>query len=428
MRMSLWRKPVLGLALAAGLFAVSAAPVPAAAGGGHSSPHWVGAWSASPVVGSEIPWMPTCPGGTGLTDQTVRNVLFVSAGGSRVRVRLTNTFGTTPLRIGSASVAIQAANAEAVPGSVRRLTFHGRISATLRAGEERFSDPVDLTVRPLSTLLVSVYAPGPTGPVTGHPFTAQGNFIASGDHTRQAAGTGWTDLPCWLLADGVDVLSSQARGTIVAIGDSITDTSATTGNANHRWPDYLARRIAATPGAPRLSVVNAGLGGNRLLARRDDGAYWGVPILERLDRDAFDQTGVRAVIMLIGINDIGFDATSEQLIAGYREVARRTHARGLKLYGATLTPFKGSFLWTEQRQQTADELNAWIRTTRSLDGFVDFNQATADAGDPLALNPAYDSGDHLHPGDGGTLAMANSVDLSILGHPALTKQGVNLAG
>ncbi|GAB3411251.1 SGNH/GDSL hydrolase family protein [Flindersiella endophytica] len=426
MRKSLWRKPVLGLALAAGLFAVTSAPVPASAGGTH--PRWVGAWSASPVVGSEIPWMPTCPGGTGLTDQTVRNVLFVSAGGSRVRVRLTNTFGTTPLRIGSAGVAIQAENAEAVPGSVRRLTFHGRTSTTLRPGEERFSDPVRLDVQPLSTLLVSVYAPGPTGPVTGHPFTAQGNFIATGDRTRQSTGSGYTDLPCWLLADGVDVLSTQARGTVVALGDSITDTSATTGNANHRWPDYLARRLNEQPHGPKLSVVNAGLGGNRLLARREDGAYWGVPVLKRLDRDVFDQTGATAVIMLIGINDIGFDATSEQLIAGYREVARRTHAHGLKIYGATLTPFKGSFLWTEQRQQTADELNEWIRTTHSLDGVVDFNKATADTGDPLALNPAYDSGDHLHPGDGGTKAMADSVDLSILGHSALTKQGVNLAG
>jgi lysophospholipase L1-like esterase len=425
MRKSFWRKPVLGLALAAGLLAVSATnTAPAAAGG----PQWVGAWAASPVEGSEIPWIPTCPGGTGLTDQTVRNVLFVSAGGDRVRVRLTNTFGTTPLRIGGASVAIQAANAEAVPGSLRRLTFHGRTGTTLSPGEERFSDPVRLEVRPLSTLLVSVYAPGPTGPVTGHPFTAQGNFIATGDRTRQGTGTGYTDLPYWLLIDGVDVRSTSAHGTIVALGDSITDTSATTGNANHRWPDYLARRLDALPGDPKLSVVNAGLGGNRLLARREDGAYWGVPVLERLDRDVFDQTGVRAVIMLIGINDIGFDATSEQLIAGYREAARRTHGRGLKIYGATLTPFKGSFLWTEERQQTADELNAWIRTTRSLDGFVDFNRATAAADDPLVLDPAYDSGDHLHPGDGGTKAMADSVDLSILGRSALTKQGVDLAG
>jgi lysophospholipase L1-like esterase len=378
-------------------------------------PRWVAAWAASPVVGSVIPWS-DCPAGTGLQDQTVRNVVFLSTGGSQVRVRLTNAFGTTPLRVGHASVAVQSAGPDAVAGTVRELRFHGRRGVTVPAGKELFSDPVRLPVAALSTLLVSAHVPGPTGPVTNHPFTAQGNYLADGDQSTATGGTSYADTPCWMLADGVDVVPPRpVLGSVVALGDSITDTSATTGNANHRWPDFLARRLNALPG-PTLSVVNAGLGGNRVLAPREGEPFFGVPALERLDRDVFTQTAVRTVIVLEGVNDIGFDATAKQLIAGLREIADRTRAEGLRVIGGTITPFGGSFIETEERTRTWATVNTWIRESGTFDAVVDFAAATAAPGDPETLNPSYDSGDHLHPNDAGTEAMANAVDLSAL-HP-----------
>ena len=283
------------------------------------------------------------------------------------------------------------------------------------AGGQVLSDPVDLTVAPLSTLLVSVYVAGPTGPVTNHPFTAQGNFIAAGDRTMSGSTTDFSaDNPCWMFVDGVDVRSrGPVLGSVVALGDSITDTSATSGNANHRWPDYLAARLVARRG-PTLSVVNAGLGGNRVLAPRDGEPYWGVPALARLDRDVFAQTGVRSVILFEGVNDIGYDASAAELIAGYQQIIAQTHAQGLRIFGGTVTQFKGSFIWTEQRAATWRALNTWIRTSGAFDGVFDFAAALADPADPDALKPAFDSGDHLHPNDAGCAAIAGAVNLDRL--------------
>jgi lysophospholipase L1-like esterase len=372
---------------------------------------WVAAWAASPVVGSEIPFSPDCPAGRGLHDQTVRNVVFLSTGGSAVRIRLTNTFGTTPMHIGHASVAVQAAGADAVPGTVRELTFRSHREISVPAGREVFSDPAPLRVAALSTLLVSVYVPDATGPVTNHPFTAQGNFLGAGDQALARTGASYGFTPCWMLADGVDVRpAGRVTGSVVALGDSITDTANTTGNANHRWPDFLARRLDAKPGRT-LSVVNAGLGGNRVLLPRDGEPYFGVPALDRLDRDVLDQTAVRAVIVLEGVNDIGFSAGADALIAGLTELARRTHAAGLPILGATIMPFKASFVWTPEREQTWTTVNTWIRTGGAFDGVIDFAAATAAPDDPATLNPAYDSGDGLHPNDAGTRAMADAIDL-----------------
>jgi len=406
---------VAGAAVVASSLSVAAGYAPAdATATRRADERWVAAWAASPVVGTEIPGS-SCPAGAGLRDHTVRNVVFVSVGGSRLRVRLTNAFGTQPLRIGHASVAVQQADATPAPDSLRELTFGGATGTVIPAGEELFSDPVALAVAPLSTLLISVHVPEPTGPVTNHPFTAQGNFLAGGDKTLAGDGAAFAPTPCWMLADGVDVDAQDGllRGSVVALGDSITDTANTTGNANRRWPDFLARRLNITDG-PTMSVVNAGLGGNRLLEPRAGEPYYGVPALLRLDRDVLAQSGARTVILLEGINDIGFDATADALIAGYREIAGRVHAAGLKIIGGTITPFGGSAIWSPSRQATWDAVNTWIRTGGAFDGVIDFAAATAVAGDPLTLDPRYDSGDHLHPNDAGTEAMANAVDVSAL--------------
>ncbi|XVS61164.1 SGNH/GDSL hydrolase family protein [Actinosynnema sp. CA-299493] len=395
------------LAVIAALVATAVLPSTATA---HGRP-WVAGWAASPVVGSEIPWS-DCPAGAGLQDQTVRNVVFLSAGGESVRVRLTNAFGTTPLRVGRATVAVQQAGDAVVPGTLRTLTFKGRRDVTVPAGRELFSDPVRLDVEALSTLLVSAYVPDATGPLTNHPFTAQGNYLASGDRTAAPSG-GFQDTPCWMVVNGVDVAPARrVAGTVVAFGDSITDTANTTGNANRRWPDFLARRLAAVQGRT-LSVVNAGLGGNRLIADRDE-PFWGVAGVTRVRRDVLSQTGVKAMILLEAVNDIGYSASAEDLITGHREVIGQARAKGVKVYGGTILPFKGSFIWTEEREATWRALNDWIRTSGEFDGVVDFAAATGVPGDPATLDPAYDSGDHLHPNDAGTEAMANAVDLAML--------------
>jgi lysophospholipase L1-like esterase len=374
---------------------------------------WVASWAASSVAGSAVPGS-GCPAG-GLTDSTVRNVVFLSVGGSSVRVRLTNAFGTRPMRIGRASVAVQASGASPVAGTVRALTFGGQRAVTIPVGGRLRSDPVALSPPALSTLLVSAYVPGPSGPISNHPFTAQGNFLAAGDQVEATTAGGFQDTPCWMLIDAVEVQPpSRVVGSVVALGDSITDTASTTGDANRRWPDFLARRMDALAAGPVLAVANAGLGGNRVLASRPGEPFYGVPAIARLDRDVLTTAGVREVILLEGINDIGLGATADQLIAGYRRIIARTQARGLRIFGGTMTPFKGSDIWSEQRQQTWDAVNLWIRSSGAFDGVVDFARATAAPGDPLTLNPAHDSGDHLHPNDAGTKALADAVDLPLL--------------
>ncbi|MFI2781476.1 SGNH/GDSL hydrolase family protein [Streptomyces sp. ALB3] len=392
--------------------ALSVTQLPPASAHGSGGP-WVAAWGASQVTGSDIPGN-SCPAGAGLENRTVRNVLFVSAGGDRVRVRLTNTFGTRPVSVEHVTVAVQRSGAAAVPGTLRTLTFDGRERTTVAAGEDLFSDPVPMRVRPLSSLLVSVHVAQPTGPVTNHPFTAQGNYLAAGDAAADASGSRYTDTPCWMLVSGVDVrASARTAGTVVTFGDSITDTASTTGNANQRYPDHLARRLQDRKGHT-LSVVNAGLGGNRLIAERDGEPYYGPSGVSRVERDALGQSGVRAVILQEGINDIGFDASAGDIIAGYRAFIDKVHARGVRVYGGTLLPFRGSFVWSQERQATWAVVNDWIRHSGAFDGVVDFASATASPDDPLTMDPAYDSGDGLHPNDAGTRAMADAVDLDAL--------------
>ncbi|SDP30823.1 Lysophospholipase L1 [Actinopolyspora xinjiangensis] len=391
------------------------APVAAARSAPESrSQKWVAAWAASPVRGSDLPGSDTCPAADGVDDATVRDVVFVSTGGSEVRVRLSNVFGTAPLRIGHATVAERSEGAAAVPGTVRELTFDGRSEVEIPAGRHRYSDPVGLDVEALSTLLISVHLPEATGPLTNHPFTAQTNYLAEGDTAADPSGEGYSTTPCWMVADAVDVRPDQrVRGAVVAFGDSITDTAATTGNANQRWPDHLARRLRAKEGET-LSVVNAGLGGNRLLAERPGQPYYGVAGLDRFARDALSQSGVRSVIVLEGINDIGYNATAEELIAGYERLIELAHEQGVTVLGGTITPFKGSSVWNEQRERTRQRVNEWIRNSGRFDAVVDFAAATADPADPLRLRPSYDGGDGLHPGDAGTAAMAAAVDLGAL--------------
>jgi lysophospholipase L1-like esterase len=377
------------------------------------------AWAAAPTLGADFV-LPAanfdCPvGGSGLRNRTVRNVFSPTVAGRAPRVRLTNEYGTTPLKIGAASLAVAGPGGALVRGTTRPLTFHGSRSVTIPAGGELLSDQVRLAVRPYTPLAVSIYLPEPTGATTMHIGSNRTNYLSgTGNFAFDRSGGAFTDtISCWLWVDGLEVVPrGNVVGAVVAFGDSITDGHGSTVDADRRWPDALARRLLRRPG-PTLSVLNKGISGNQLLRTGfPGGAIFGVSGLERLDDDVLDEEAVRAVIFLEGINDINFGgATAEQLIAGYRTVVARLHARGIPVVGGTMTPYEGSSVYTEQREAIRRQVNQAILAGGIFDATVDFAAAVADPADPSALDPRYDYGDHLHLNDAGYAAMAEAVDL-----------------
>jgi lysophospholipase L1-like esterase len=388
------------------------------AGPGAAARHWVTGWAASSTTAAKD--ATGCPAFSGLHDQTVRTVATVSAGGNEVRIDVTNRFGTAPLHVGRATVAVRGATADAVPGTMRRLTFGGHGEVTVPAGASLRSDPVHLAVPALQQLAVSVYLPDATGPVTQHPWGRQGAYLASGDRAGDPAATGYQVLSCSMFTDRVEVRATgRVTGTVVTLGDSITDGTTSVRGTIFSWPDELAQRLSGRAGRT-MSVANAGISGNEVLVDRVPVQY-GESALHRLDRDVFRVTGVRTMILLEGINDIGADsATAAELIAADRRIIAAAHARGIRVVGATLTPFVGSNAkfggdyGTAYGDAQRRALNDWIRTGGAFDAVVDFDRVVADPADPSRLLPGYDSGDHLHPGVAGYQAMGDAVDLSLL--------------
>jgi lysophospholipase L1-like esterase len=396
------------------------------AGRGHEfGGRWVTTWAASPQEA-----MPGTPSATGFGDQTVRNIIFTSAGGDTARVQLTNTFGTRPLAVGDVTVALAGTGASVVPGTVHQVTFGGSSSIKIPIGAQVLSDPVRMRVPALADLAVSVYLPHATGPATNHSDAQQVNWVAAGDHAAdQDAGAFTTQVQSWYFVDDVTVAADRAFGTLVTFGDSITDGLNSTVGANARWPNDLARRLDALHHAT-LSVADEGISGNRVLTNSE---CCGVNALARLQRDVLGQTGVRDVILLEGINDFGFsvlppnpaynpttNVTAQQVIAGYQQIISYAHAQGLKIFGATLTPFKGAGYYSAAGEKKREAVNTWIRTSGAFDGVIDFDKVVRDPSDPLMMNPAFDSGDHLHPNDAGYQAMANAINLQMLfQHPLM---------
>ena len=381
---------------------------------------WVSTWAASPQVA-----VPGTPAATGFDDQTVRNIVFTSAGGALVRLVLTNVFGTTPLQIGDVTVAVAGSGAAVAPGTIHRVTVGGSNSFQIPPGAQVLTDPVAMRVAPLQDLAVSVYLPGQTGAATIHSDAQQVNWVSeTGDHAADAgAGAFTTQTQSWFYVSGLIVGPSRVSGTVVAFGDSITDGFQSTVGANTRWPNDLARRLNALHGRT-LSVADEGISGNRVL---NDALCCGVNAEARFERDALDQPGVRDIIVLEGINDFGFsavppnpvidpvtDVSAAQVIAGYQQLIAQAHARGLKIFGGTLLPFKGAGYYTAAGEAKREAVNAWIRTSGAFDGVIDFDKLMGDPADPLTLNPAWDSGDHLHPNDAGYQAMANAISLDML--------------
>jgi lysophospholipase L1-like esterase len=373
---------------------------------------WVATWAASPMAATDSPRATR-----GFGNQTLREIIYTSAGGDALRVRLSNLFGTRPLVIGRASVGTVLDGSQLVPGSGRPLTFAGGPAVTIPAGAAVTSDPLGETVMPLTELAISLYLPGPTGPATNHLDAWQTSFAAAGDQVADVQGTSFRQHETsWYFATEVDVRSATADGTIVAFGDSITDGIGSEPGADDRWPNDLARRLDAVLGNHAPGVVDEGIGGNRVLG---DSRCFGPSALARFERDALSEPGVRAVIVLEGINDIGYamdpvnrctipadkPMTAAQIEAGYLRLIALAHARGVRVYLGTLTP-------APAREPLRSQVNRWILASRAADGVIDFAAATSAPGDPLDYDPAYNSGDNLHPNDLGYDAMANAIPLS----------------
>ena len=378
---------------------------------------WLGSWGASPAP-------PTADGpgieprrlAPSFSNQTLAQVVRLSAGGSRLRVRFTNEYGRTPLMIGGARVELIRSDGTRVAGSERVVTFGGATAASVPAGAPMLSDPVALPTDALARLKVSLYLPGDTGPCTCHmngneriQVSPAGNWM--GKDLPVAAG------PAQYRAflSGVDVERGGAAVVIVPFGDSITDGYLSTVGANRRWPDRLAERLAKAYPKRAMAVVNAGIGGNRVLS---DGFVpsMGQSALTRFDRDVLAVAGATHVVILEGVNDLGMSRdrpTAQMLILGYRQLIARAHARGLKAIGATILPYEGAGYFTAEGEQTRQVVNAWIRTSKGFDAVIDLDAAIRDPAKPIRMRADFQSGDWLHPNDAGYAAMGDAVDLGL---------------
>lgn len=401
------------------LLAVALA-VPAAA-----QSHWVVTWGASPAP--QFPEEAQMKAAK-LTfeNQTVREIVHTSIGGDTLRVRLSNAYGRQTLEVGAVHVALRAGGASVAAGSDRALTFGGRASVSIPPDALVLSDPVKLAVPAAADLAVSIFIPKSAAGAGIHYSAQQTSYIARGDVTAAPSLSDPDTITSWVFLTGVEVLAPEAASVVVAFGDSITDGARSTVDTNHRWPDFLAGRLQGRRGARPVAVLDAGIGGNRIL--HDASAAnirFGVNALARFDRDVLAQPGVRYVIVLEGINDLGHAGssaplservTAEDIIAGLKQLIARAHAKGLRIFGATLTPFEGTAspgYFTPEKEAMRKAINEWIRTGKAYDGVIDFEKAVRDPDKPDRMLPAYDSGDHLHPGDTGYKAMGEAVDLAL---------------
>lgn len=405
---------VLFAALLVGLTALSATAAPA--------PHWTTSWTASPLpAGPALGPMPATPS---FSNQTIRQVLRLSVGGRRLRVRITNEYGEKPLKIGAATVSLVGADGSLGPAVP--LTFAGQRGTIVPAGAPLLSDTASLSVGPLAQVSVSLYLPEDTGPCTCHTVGVQDTFVSgTGDFTA-ATFVAKQTLQLRAFLSGVEVDAPGGR-TIVAFGDSITDGVGSSLNQNLRWPDQFIARLQASKGRT-WGIANEGISGNRVL---DGGA--GDSALARFDRDVLAQAGTTHVVIFEGVNDLGISygapqgpmaerfkalqpkdkATAERLIAGYRQLIARAHAHGIKVIGATVAPYEGSSYWSADGEAHRQAVNQWIRTSGEFDGIIDFDAVLRDPAHPARIRDGLHAGDHLHGSDAGYAAMAESIDLAM---------------
>jgi lysophospholipase L1-like esterase len=389
-----------------------------------SAQHWVGSWAAS----QQVPEPNNALRPEQLTDVTLRQLMRVTLGGPRLRVRLSNVFGTTPLRVDSVRIARTAGgdSARILPGGAA-LTFAGRSEVVIPAGAETTSDPVAFALPPLATVAVTMHVPAPPERQTGHPGSRATSWLIRGDHGADLDLPGAEGVEHWYLLSGIDVEARAGAAAIITLGDSITDGRGVTHSGNNRWPDVLAERLQADPRTRNLAVLNQGVGGGRVL---NDGA--GPNAMARFARDVLDQPGARYVLILEGVNDLGtftrdgpqsgaaHDDLVRRLIAAYAEMVRRARERGLVAIGGTIIPFGGFDLYhpTEVNEADRQAVNAWIRAPGHFDALVDFDALMRDPAHPERMRPALDSGDHIHPSIAGYRAMAGAVPLALFARRA----------
>jgi lysophospholipase L1-like esterase len=396
--------------------------IPASIGG------WVSAWSTAVHAPLPFPGLPPSPV---FENQTIRMVIRSTIAGHRLRIRFSNAFETTPLKIGASHVALSARASAIVPNSDHTLTFGGKTSVTIPPGAPILSDPVELKVLPFSDLAVSIYLPEKTSSSTVHFWAQHDSYISqTGDFTAQQDIVNPSTKTSWYFLADVEVWTENQTAATVAFGDSITDGVGAKQGEYSDWPDLLADRLAKEQGGPSVSVVNEGIGGNRIL---DDGA--GVSALARFDRDVLAQPGVVDLIVLVGINDVGWPhmkprlpngtvlkdtpfthelVSAEDLIVGLEQLIARAHQHGIRVFGATLTPYEGADYYSEDGEAMRQVVNHWIRSGGAFDGVFDFDAAVRDPNHPSQFKEEYQSGDHLHPSAAGHKAMADVIDVSLL--------------
>jgi lysophospholipase L1-like esterase len=378
-----------------------------------SHDHWVGTWASSPLVPSTIienEQLAIAPEGT-----TLREIVRITLGGDTFRVRFTNLFGTHPLTIGAAEIA-QTLSASAIkPGTGKVLRFHGQVSVTVPPGALVLSDPVQIDASSLSDFTVSFFIPGLPGTLTEHQLANATSYQVSGNQVSAQNFAAPTKVTSWEYLNGIDVLTAANNAAIVTMGDSITDGAYATVDSNRRWPDELARRLQADPSYKNFAVLNEAISGNKIL---HEGA--GPSALARFDRDVLAQAGVKYLIILEGINDIGHTqtdpsdtTTAEDLIAALQQMITRAHAHGIAVIGATLTPYKGAKYYSEKGEAMRIAINQWIRSSGAFDGVVDMEAAVRDPAHPDTFLLADEHGDHLHPNDTGYSVMGSAIDLKL---------------
>jgi lysophospholipase L1-like esterase len=366
-----------------------------------SSPSAVVTWAASAQQIGDV-----------AAGQTFRQVVHTSVGGTSLRIRLSNAFGTEPVTFGNAYAGNRRPGSAAVDGVNRQLTFAGSASVTVPPGGDVSSDPLPGRVPALADLLISVFVSSAAGPGTGHGMAMQTSYLTPGDHAAEPGAQAFAQqTQSWFYLDSVSVVASAKTGAVAVLGDSITDGWHSTGDRNNRWPDYLARRLAADRATSLKGIANEGISGNQVLA---DGA--GQSGLGRLDRDVLSQPGVRTVILLEGVNDIKATPapTADDLIAGYRQIITRVHQAGKCVVGATVLPFNGWSEWTPSGEAVRRQVNTFIRTAGAFDAVIDLDPVMSSPYDASRLFPAFDGGDRLHPNDKGMQAMADTVNLADL--------------
>ncbi len=412
--------------LAAGMLAfVITAPAGGASAGGTEP--WITTWAATPAPrwAEELPAPFNVP--EVLEGQTVRQVARISVGGDQVRIVLSNEFGARPVTIGSATVALSAGGDTVDPATVKPVTFSGQTSAVIPPGAPLVSDPVDLAVKPLSSVAVSFYLPKKTGITSVHWDGAQTTYVSgTGDKTKDADFKPESTDKSRLFLSRILTTAKPNSNAIVFFGDSITDGACSTVDTSNRWPDHIAERLQAE-GHPDVAVVNEAYSGDRVLTNG-----MGTNALSRFDMSVLSHPRVSTVVMMMGINDIGWpgkdaitpsdpEPTAEDVIAGYKQIIQRAHDHGIRFVGVTLTPFIDTFkglptsgYYTPEKEKIREAVNDWIRANKTAEGLIDFDKLLEDPNNPKHINPAYDCGDHLHPNDAGYQAMAKAVDLSVL--------------